>query len=505
MSARLLILFLCLAASTVSSFGARQGKEITRMFRRWASTPDSTLLRLGVERVRQGDVHEAFVMLSTVVNRSYHDTPSGRDGENVARALNAIGYIYLYEYYDYQQAMAYFQRARRMAERGGMPSVLANVYLNMGNIYATLSEQRPTDKYFAQKTVEHYRKSFDCALRSGHAPSLQVVYCNMLMAAFDHHSLDSIAPERARYHAHKFASGTVLAGYAREMERAVSLVGQGRMKEAMAAAERARRSVDTRDTPERFIYDALLLQLDICERMGDRAEALRKIRQMGQVVSQGGMKDLQVGIYAIQKDFYQKAGEADSVAHYELLYLRAKDELANNSRLMRAGELHFLSELEAANDRVRALTIERRHQRVVILLSSLLVLITIVFAIWLARKNRRLRRQQRMLYGRMTIEAVAQSVGFRSRTNFATVFKKVTGLTPSEYIRTAARRRRNVTDCVSKYILIHKTQADTREKHRKAINLPARLKRKNIAGGKPMGHLLRLRRCKNTVKGVPEE
>lgn len=547
MSARLLILFLCLAASTVSSFGARQGKEITRMFRRWASTPDSTLLRLGVERVRQGDVHEAFVMLSTVVNRSYHDTPSGRDGENVARALNAIGYIYLYEYYDYQQAMAYFQRARRMAERGGMPSVLANVYLNMGNIYATLSEQRPTDKYFAQKTVEHYRKSFDCALRSGHAPSLQVVYCNMLMAAFDHHSLDSIAPERARYHAHKFASGTVLAGYAREMESAVSLVGQGRMKEAMAAAERARRSVDTRDTPERFIYDALLLQLDICERMGDRAEALRKIRQMGQVVSQGGMKDLQVGIYAIQKDFYQKAGEADSVAHYELLYLRAKDELANNSRLMRAGELHFLSELEAANDRVRALTIERRHQRVVILLSSLLVLITIVFAIWLARKNRRLRHQQRALYdrmqeklraataispqptaveegrkpkyqgskltgrmkeeilgsvrqvmsdpaaycspdfslrslsdrtgyayadlsqvinelcgknfstllgecrvseacrrlgddggyGRMTIEAVAQSVGFRSRTNFATVFKKVTGLTPSEYIRTA--------------------------------------------------------------------
>lgn len=36
-------------------------------------------------------------------------------------------------------------------------------------------------------------------------------------------------------------------------------------------------------------------------------------------------------------------------------------------------------------------------------------------------------------YGNMTIETIALELGFKSRSNFVTVFKKVTGLTPSEY------------------------------------------------------------------------
>lgn len=38
-------------------------------------------------------------------------------------------------------------------------------------------------------------------------------------------------------------------------------------------------------------------------------------------------------------------------------------------------------------------------------------------------------------YANMTIEAIANSVGFRSRSSFFTAFKRITGLTPSEYVR----------------------------------------------------------------------
>lgn len=40
-------------------------------------------------------------------------------------------------------------------------------------------------------------------------------------------------------------------------------------------------------------------------------------------------------------------------------------------------------------------------------------------------------------YAHLTIEAVAESTGFKSRSNFVTVFKKVTGLTPSQYRKIA--------------------------------------------------------------------
>lgn len=41
-------------------------------------------------------------------------------------------------------------------------------------------------------------------------------------------------------------------------------------------------------------------------------------------------------------------------------------------------------------------------------------------------------------YGQMTIEGIAESVGFGSRSNFVTYFKRVTGMTPSEYQKQAS-------------------------------------------------------------------
>ena len=44
-------------------------------------------------------------------------------------------------------------------------------------------------------------------------------------------------------------------------------------------------------------------------------------------------------------------------------------------------------------------------------------------------------------YGHVTIEAIATSTGFKSRTTFVNAFKRETGLTPSEYLRIAAAER----------------------------------------------------------------
>lgn len=41
--------------------------------------------------------------------------------------------------------------------------------------------------------------------------------------------------------------------------------------------------------------------------------------------------------------------------------------------------------------------------------------------------------------GKLTIDAIAESVGYRSRTHFSSVFKRVTGLPPSRYAEIAAR------------------------------------------------------------------
>lgn len=44
-------------------------------------------------------------------------------------------------------------------------------------------------------------------------------------------------------------------------------------------------------------------------------------------------------------------------------------------------------------------------------------------------------------YGNMTIEAIVAELGFRSRTTFSNTFKKVTGLSPSEFQRMAREEK----------------------------------------------------------------
>lgn len=49
-------------------------------------------------------------------------------------------------------------------------------------------------------------------------------------------------------------------------------------------------------------------------------------------------------------------------------------------------------------------------------------------------------------YAHLTIEAIAESTGFKSRSNFITVFKKVTGLTPSQYRKIAREEQDQAGD-----------------------------------------------------------
>lgn len=48
-------------------------------------------------------------------------------------------------------------------------------------------------------------------------------------------------------------------------------------------------------------------------------------------------------------------------------------------------------------------------------------------------------------YGNLTLEGLASSCGFKSRTNFISVFKKITGLTPSQYRKMAKNNTNDVS------------------------------------------------------------
>lgn len=104
------------------------------------------------------------------------------------------------------------------------------------------------------------------------------------------------------------------------------------------------------------------------------------------------------------------------------------DQTINNPEIFCAQDfsLHQLATLVESNDKYVSHVInERYHKNFKQLLNEARV----------AEACRRLGDQEH--YGHLTIAAIAKDVGFGSRSNFALAFKRVTGISPSDYLRQA--------------------------------------------------------------------
>ena len=116
----------------------------------------------------------------------------------------------------------------------------------------------------------------------------------------------------------------------------------------------------------------------------------------------------------------------DQTARQELLIRIIRVMETSNEVYSESFNVDRLAELVGERSYIVSQAInEQRHQNFYTLLGEYRV----------KEACRRLNNQT--TYGHLTIEAVAQSVGFKSRSNFVQTFKKFTGLTPSVYQRLA--------------------------------------------------------------------
>lgn len=543
MRLRDIIIVICIWLGCLSCNAARQSMD--KMFAQWAPKPSQELLDRGHEFLYEGKFRDALIVYSTVANRYYKEGISEEELEHSVRAMNNIGYVYFFYYFDYQKSYQYLQQAKSISEEHHFLSDLAYINLNLGNLYLTLAETQPQDKYFSKKPLESYRAAFDYAVNSKSWDVLQVIYCNMLLSAYVDKKIPLLSEQMKRYHQLTFPKGTVLVKYNLLMEKAIRCHQKRKYVDALKYASLAEKAIDTRDTPERYRYSAVGFKMEMYQLLKDKDNFSRSLGELHQLIIKYDMKDLKAEYYHQLYLYYKDIGEKDSTNHYEIEYLKAKDALITESRLQAVGEMHFLSALQDANDKVRVLAVRHTQQQVIIFLCIALFVLASGASVYFVRKNKDLRRKQQALYDRMqeslqnekqlsqvtaenkvmpkyqksklaeedkhaiydrilqvmadmdvicssdftlrlladkvgkpytevsqvinevlgknfnaflgecrvkeacrrlsdveqygnfTIEAISSSVGFKSRTNFVAIFKKVTGLTPSEYQRTA--------------------------------------------------------------------
>lgn len=109
---------------------------IERLYSLVGNKPTAELSALGSKYLAKGDkVDSAAVCFTLIVNRHYANTSKDGDKVYTAKAMNDLGYIYMFHYFDFNKAYSYLLQAKEVAEDGGLKGELPVIYLNLASLF----------------------------------------------------------------------------------------------------------------------------------------------------------------------------------------------------------------------------------------------------------------------------------------------------------------------------------------------------------------------------------
>lgn len=471
-----------------------------------------------------------------VVAERYREDGSRSQRELSIRALNNVGCVYKFFYFDYPRAYEYLSRSYELAEETGYESFMPVIMVNLGDL---LSDYGLT--YHSESLIGEARSLFkDCftkAFREGNWELMTTSFFNLSNLNYDINLKDYDA-----IFSPKIPSDTPDLEFVRLQYRGIQLMQQGRYADARDAFERQIGNISTpweasRDTISSLINIAQTYRLE-----HEYTKAADVLKEAMAISDKAGIIDLSASIAGRLADCYSHTGDTLEKERYRALYLEKREEL-DDARLSNIGELKYISDLRKEEAKAQEIAVRNRIFRYMIIALVAVLLTIAVSAAAILRSNRRLKLRNRSLfdsyqklldaeqrrtedkdkythsnlndskreklleriqevmedpeaicrldfsskqlaemvgsnttyvsqainekygvsfstllgnsrvrlvcrratesnqYDNLTIEGIANSVGFKSRTAFLNAFKREVGLTPSEYMKMAGARR----------------------------------------------------------------
>lgn len=432
----------------------------------------------------------------TAVSQRYENGDSIGKTKLAIRALNNIACVYKYFYYDYIKAYDYFTKAYRLCEAVGDEEFLPVIMVNLGDLLNDYGINN-SSQVMSQQAQEIFDKCIERAAASGNWELMTTAFFNL---SNQNYTLD--LKRYDRLFDNQIPDTTPDLEYVRLQYRGLQQLQQGHYAEARRYFNRQLPAISARWEPERdtlatymniaytyrmegdyrreTLYLDSALQLATATNVSDQAAGIRHLmtearahelseRQLIQqlvILFIGIMLLVVIGSAVLlwrknrqlrsrnrslyeknrqllhaeqQEQQLRKEYEAEKYSrsslndeHRSTLLSRIQDLLSDPAVFCQPD--YTLAKLAKMADSNTTYVSQAVNQRYGTAFSNLLASLRIKEAC------RRMVDEQGH-YSQLTIEAIATSVGFKSRTAFINAFKREVGLTPSEYLRIAQSQK----------------------------------------------------------------
>ena len=458
---RLLIITLCCLLCHTHSFA--QSHSENSDYAKWIDMPLAQLIEKGDDYRKKDSILQAQMCYNIVAERCYANKKRDEQLLGVDACMH-LWSIYFYTYYDYPRCFDYLNKAREIRELGG-------------------------------KSLEYYIKAMNAAILSHDEDNTDKAATNVVSMASIQNGLKPIANEWRKYE--QLPDGRparVLRRYNKLLYQAYQNIERQEYNQSIAIFDQQLSFIDEQEYP-RLVYFTIVEKAKVYmnhlreyENYRERSRALedtlttyRQMTSINESEFQNEMKQIEREMNEIQQHRQRLLMMTIMISAFALvvavflfilfrqnaklrhsnrqLYLknvamlraeeasRSEQNKYAGSNLMDDDKQQLLKRIETimdTSDEVYSpdFSVERLAQ----LTDSKYKYVSQVINEYYDQNFNNFINQYRIKeackridnhgqYANMTIEAIANSVGFRSRSSFFTSFKRITGLTPSEYLR----------------------------------------------------------------------
>lgn len=506
------------------------------LYEQWHKLPGSQLVRMGSDyTMRQNSADSALVCYTIVANRRMSRNLDKDELHLAVRAMNNIGYIYAFRFYDYQKAYSYLVEALDLAKANGFRDNLPYIYLNIGVLYLLNSEMHNQTNY-TDEILDYLKKAYYAALEVGDFAAATLAYNNMAGQAIKHGNTARITDETNLMCRTHIPAKCGIGRYTIATARAMQAFGRHDYEQSLRLFQSLPQLVPAGDDQKlRYYIAARYNEAIVLCCMRRYAAATATLNGVAELAEQSGERDVQAEIYEMLHRMHAKVGNRQLADKYYVMYLKEKDTILSECNMEQIETMKFSNSLKKIDDQMRDVAERHRMQNIILWAVIAITAISTLCLVVVLRNNRRLQRYIKVLYrknmellesgakdkkkpayvlnedtkeelvsqiasvmdntelvcspefsltqlaqmvnsnykyvsltinekygksfkallnecriheacrrmndtsnyGHLTIEAISMSVGFKSRANFAVMFKRITGLSPSEFQKAA--------------------------------------------------------------------
>lgn len=395
---RILLVLSILALSYCPKLQAASATTAT-FYRAMSRVETDSLSNWAFYYIQRGQQDSAFVCYTVLANRLYEQPLEGDEALRGVMAWNNLGYMYYFCYYDYQKSFRYLQQALKASKEFHQEEAQVSIYLNLANLYHLSSDYMGVND-FCDTIITYYKKSLYGAIRFEDERRTLVAFYGLAHYAYWAGKTADIMKEVALIEHVKIDKSYALMKFDLDFCGALRCLQRKQYRKALDYLKKMIADNNARDTRERYDIMTYERMADVCCKLKDYRQAFVYLRQAEKLAIKADAKDLVVYINKNFLDLYQATGDKANYDAYEIKYLKSKEALVSEGKLKMVEKMHFMGELDKANEKMVTLHHQQERQRIILVAVGMVAIILVISVILIMRSYRKLQASYRQLYQR---------------------------------------------------------------------------------------------------------